>query len=69
MTKQHLKKVKDSLSRINTLKKQTETLKDSLREEISQLEDILNSVEEANELLNDGLRAFDDAVMELSKYV
>jgi hypothetical protein len=44
-------------------------LRDVLRDQISDLEGIANSCDEAYSCIEDGLRAFQDAESELSKYL
>lgn len=69
MTKKELKLISSQLRIIERTKVKLSDLRDTLRSQVDDLEDILNSANEANESLEDGIRAFQDAVDELSKFV
>lgn len=69
MTKRELAAVKKSFAKIEKIKTQMAKLRDTLRDEISDLEGILESLNDGVNLTEDGLRSLNEGLDEMSKYV
>lgn len=61
--------LKRKLAAIERDKKKLESIRDSLREKVSELEDILESIEEGVIEFDSGFDNFERGIAELSKYV
>lgn len=69
MTKRELRALNSALAKIESTKKKMADLRDVLRGQLSDLEDIAESLSEGVNLVEDGLRAISDGVDEMSKFV
>lgn len=69
MTKTELGKLRSSLAAIEKTKNKLALVRDELRSQVNDLEDILGSTDDAIELLEDGKDNFQRAVESLSKFV
>ncbi len=61
--------VRALLLKIEAKKAKLKKLRDDLRDDVDELEGIIDSMGEAVELLEEGMRNFSDATDEMSKYV
>lgn len=62
-------RLKKKLAEIAKGKAKMEVLRGTLRDQIAELEDILDSLNTGIEYFDDGLRILDDGVMEFSKFL
>lgn len=61
--------IRKKLAAINATRLRIAAQRDRLREQLSDFEDILDSVETADERLVEGIQIFNEALDELSKYL
>lgn len=63
------KRIVRLLAEIDKTKVRVAALRDKLREQVEDLTDIIESCDESVNFLDDGKRAFEDAVSEMSKFL
>lgn len=64
-----ISKIKQGIKKVKTTKIKIAALRDELREQICDLQSILDSVDTAVEYIEEGQRYMDNAVAELSQYL
>lgn len=69
MNKDELRAARKALGKIVTTREKLKKLRDQLRDEISEFEDILESVGESIELFSSGTKDLQDGLDELCKYM
>jgi ABC-type transporter Mla subunit MlaD len=69
MTKTTLNNVTKALTKVEITRGKIAKLRDTLRSQVEDVNDILDSLEESMDLFDEGRRAFDDGLDALSKYL
>lgn len=69
MTKKEHAKIVKLLAEVEGTKAKMAKLRDTLREQISDLEGVLDSISEGIECFSDGRRSFDDGLDYFSQYI
>jgi hypothetical protein len=62
-------RLKKKFAEITKMKVKMEVLRGALRDEVSELEDLLDSLNTGIEYFDDGLRYLDDGIIEFSKFL
>lgn len=69
MTKEELKLIKALVASITKRKEKISAERDFLREEVDNLDGLLQSLDEADEMIMEGLRELQDGLDRMSEYI